>query len=871
VNQLSGDIRQFPAAVAADDSGVASRHTGTEELSRPIEKVPARDKEMALEFLTALDPGSEKFTFQLIGDAPGGSTTIFHGRLDDFWRTVEAKNSARSPTGVFVAVNETDFKGRKNDNVVRVRSLFVDADGAEQVNRCETALASSGVIPSAVVRTARGAHYYFFADGVSCQEFSEYQRRLIDCLGTDPSIKDLPRVMRLPGTLHLKDPRRPYLVRLEQTSGPRPRYSGPALVSALGCSVVVKPALQPSPPIAVTEDVTDFTTPNPHVLALLQFANDRLSDGLEADVDEIRSAARAIAPSAISSEHDWVRIARAFAREAATFPSSEGHLWSILDEISRRAPGYDAAENRKRWSRYIDEAFNSDKPTTIASLFHLARSHGWSGYIGAPPPSSPATSIAPVPSRAVSISSLPTLPDKREWLHGTDLIRGAVSLIFAPGARGKTAWLTAMALACASGRPLLGAHVFGGPLKVLYLSAEDSRNEINLRMQAAMQHHGLTAVDVPGLQIIGAENWGLPLLKSIHGAPVLDERGCAVLAAELDHIQPDVLIIDPLINVMGGVDANNNSAAAVLMGYLARDTATRRHALMIAHHASKGRDPLSAESAMGAASITNLSRIVLSIEPLAEKDAGQIGLPPWEAKSVFRMVGTKQNLSPASKDDRWHRICSVQLSNQKPPIYPHGDNVAVVEQFVPGSSGPAFPADLILAALHAINAADPPLSPSANAAARHAAPAIANAIAPLRGGKSSEVEAKAILDHLIGAGLAEVQLVKIPRPGKGTDSRKGLVLSPAGLSLLPKAPADPQSPQSPAVATAGIEEYAGGDPSCGSPATQGGCGGNAGGKAAGVEPVGHAVPAAASSVESRGRGRSIPDISLSRGEPDGIH
>jgi hypothetical protein len=73
-------------------------------------------------------------------------------------------------------------------------------------------------------------------------------------------------------------------------------------------------------------------------------------------------------------------------------------------------------------------------------------------------------------------------------------------------------------------------------------------------------------------------------------------------------------------------------------------------AIMIAHHAAKGRDPSSAESAMGAASFTNLSRIVLSIEPLAEKDAGQLGLPPWEARSVFRVGGTKQNFSPPRRE-----------------------------------------------------------------------------------------------------------------------------------------------------------------------------------------------------------------------------
>ena len=117
-----------------------------------------------------------------------------------------------------------------------------------------------------------------------------------------------------------------------------------------------------------------------------------------------------------------------------------------------------------------------------------------------------------------------------------------------------------------------------------------------------------------------------------------------------------MLIIDPLINVMGGVDANNNSVASLLTGQLAALAATRRIAVMIAHHAAKGRDPKSAESAMGAATFVNLCRIVLAIEPLDKDDAAKIGLPTWEATSVSRVVGTKQNYRPPDQDDRWFRL-----------------------------------------------------------------------------------------------------------------------------------------------------------------------------------------------------------------------
>ena len=554
-----------------------------------------------------------------------------------------------------------------------------------------------------------------------------------------------------------------------------------------------------------------------------------------------------------------MRLARALAHEAAVHKSYTGQLWDILDAASRGAPGYNKEENRDRFQRYISEALNRPNPITIATLFHMALDHGWDGRtashsatsnftgpIGDTGPSGASTGTTgasgtsngptgpnsgPTQSRAVPVANLPLVPRKREWVHGNDLMRSAVSMLYAPGARAKTTLLLTTALACASGRPLLGAHVFGGRLRVLYVSAEDSTDEIALRLRAAMQHHGLSNADVPGLHVIGQDKWGLSFLRAAAGgAPIIAQDGWDALIAELDHIEPDVLIIDPLINVLGGVDANNNSAAALLIGKFAALAARRRIAVMIAHHVAKGRDPTSAESAMGAASFVNLCRIALGIEPLAEAEAGRIGLPPWEAKSVFRVIGTKQNFSPPEANDRWFRIRSVDIQNQRPPVYPTGDRVAVVEVFQPGSSGPAFPPRLICDALVAVDSASPPLSPSKRSPDRYAAPIIAQAIAAHRGGHATEPEAKSVLDHLVRSELVRVEPIKLSRSGSRADTRKGLVLTAAGKLAIQQAGQftftnqTPQSPQTPATT---LQDDAGGDP-LGPPQRQGGCGGNAG-------------------------------------------
>jgi hypothetical protein len=475
-------------------------------------------------------------------------------------------------------------------------------------------------------------------------------------------------------------------------------------------------------------------------------------------------------------------------------------LFAVGDAEVHGCP--DARELALTWSRHgagwttesdFDTAWNSFKPggITVATLIHKAQQAGadltpWKNSVnGSPPPSSPSSEqlqqIFGVPQatprpRSISAAALPAIPPKRKWLHGTDVARGAVSLLVAPGARGKSTWLLTLALACASGRSIFDDRVFGGPLRVLYINAEDSTNEIGLRLRAAMTHHGLTDADVAGLQVAGVDTLQLTLLAADRGQPRLNEIDWKALVAEIDEVRPDMLIIDPLVSLMGGVSLNDNSAAALAMGQFVRIAAQKNLGIVIAHHAAKNREATSAEAAMGAASLVNLARICLAIEPLAEGDAGKIGVAPWEARSLFRVVGTKQNLSPPGAGERWFKLISVDMPNAEPPIYPNGDRVAAVEVFKPNPSAAAFPAPMISAALSAIASANPPLSPFGRAAGTAAAPAIAAAIAPYRGGHATDAEAKALLDYLIRTGRAATQSVSVPRQGRGPYARNGLVV-----------------------------------------------------------------------------------------------
>jgi hypothetical protein len=112
--------------------------------------------------------------------------------------------------------------------------------------------------------------------------------------------------------------------------------------------------------------------------ALKHLIPQSLGEGVEvSSIEEIRSAALAIPPAVITDEPNWMNFARALAWEAKMRPERSEALWEILDTVSRQAPKYNKDNNRAKFDRYIDEAGTGEKTNTIATLFFLAREHGW--------------------------------------------------------------------------------------------------------------------------------------------------------------------------------------------------------------------------------------------------------------------------------------------------------------------------------------------------------------------------------------------------------------------------------------------------------------------------------------------------------------
>jgi hypothetical protein len=510
------------------------------------------------------------------------------------------------------------------------------------------------------------------------------------------------------------------------------------------------------------------------------------------NMEKLKSALLHVAHAdGMQVEGDWKNAAMAVGRIAAREPERTEALYEILDSASRAAGGnYNEEENRSHFERFMREAAVQGGRDEHW-LYRRAEGLGWQGALHLVQGAVAPPSTLPGPVSASTISGM--VPPKRPWLHGNDALRGSVSLVVAPGGRGKSGLLTGMALACATGRPLMGSHVFAPPggLRVLYISGEEGRDEIARRLYAAMTRHGLSSEDVGNLFVASVDQVKINLLRSERGDAQLDAAGCATLETQVALHLPDVVMMDPLAN-FSSATLNDNHAATALMSYLTRMAVRGNLAIIIAHHTAKGRETASQEAASGAAAIVNSARISLSVETMTDAEAAKMGIPPGDARQHFALGFAKANLAPAGAR-RWFRIEGVDIRNAQPPLYPKGDSVSVVVPWTPPAVPTGYPDAQLRAALECIQTASPPLASSRQSRGRFAPPIVAAAVAA-SGTPFSDFDAEHLLKHLLGLGWIAVDDVPVAKASGGKNQRKGYVLRPNRLWPPRPVPAVDEAP-----------------------------------------------------------------------------
>jgi hypothetical protein len=121
-----------------------------------------------------------------------------------------------------VTISETEGTGRTKKNIIAPRALFLDFDAKNGQFIDEDKLKKLPA-PSAKIRSGGGYHLYWFLNiNEPLDALEPALARLLQYMGSDPSIKDMGRVLRLAGSLHQKG--EPFLVTMDYCE-PDNRYT----------------------------------------------------------------------------------------------------------------------------------------------------------------------------------------------------------------------------------------------------------------------------------------------------------------------------------------------------------------------------------------------------------------------------------------------------------------------------------------------------------------------------------------------------------------------------------------------------------------------------------------------------------------------
>lgn len=320
-----------------------------------LSEINAKDAYTMLHFLH----GDGAYTFQTLPEGgQGQSPRILHGHLDKFIVTLTELNTSGS--GVFVCVNETDLKGRKSDNIIRVRALSADFDAPDS-HRVEWLLSLS-LPPNMIIESSPGKHhaYWVFNVGeISLTEFRPLQQRIAIALGSDEKICDLSRVLRVAGFWHQKG--EPFLTRVCHIDG----YYTADQIKDFARSLKADSQIESDSQLHTSFNTLKLGDMPLHIKQAKNITTlwDRVAPLYVTNIEELNEALSFI-PS--DDREIWRNIGIALRN------SDLDNAYDIWCEWSTKSDKYDLSEQQKTWGTL--EGYNR---VTLGTIYHLAAKHGY--------------------------------------------------------------------------------------------------------------------------------------------------------------------------------------------------------------------------------------------------------------------------------------------------------------------------------------------------------------------------------------------------------------------------------------------------------------------------------------------------------------
>lgn len=267
------------------------------------------------------------------------------------------------------------------------------------------------------------------------------------------------------------------------------------------------------------------------------------------------------------------------------------------------------------------------------------------------------------------------LPDEdsipaRPWVVHELLLRGDVTALLSPGGVGKSLTILQLAVALALGDPTIFGFrnaLAGEPASSMIYNAEDSLDEMALRVHAVCRHRGVDPARVrPYLSLNSGKQRGVRLSKGRDTpAPNMDEieRFLRGVAQADRHVA--LVAFDPLSKIHDSPE-NDNTAMGAVMDILAGLGAKVRAPVLIGHHIPKMSGASHAGSAgagRGASNIIDSARIAWTLETMTPADAAMLGVGAAERRFYLRLDNARAGRTVGGDPAYWLKRQPVPMNN----------------------------------------------------------------------------------------------------------------------------------------------------------------------------------------------------------------
>ena len=370
------------------------------------------------------------------------------------------------------------------------------------------------------------------------------------------------------------------------------------------------------------------------------------------NIQKIRSALDLIPADSMSGKHTAsVIVGWALRHNDSGIPPEVG---------ASLCSNWDQEKGGKSLSTFTtcDPGYNLTNPVTVASIFALAKTHGWVGT-GPTENQNPEPWFKEALKQASASRFLNNTPPDLEWIFKGTLLARTTGMLVGPGAAGKSTFAILMLIAAATGRDILpGIFTPTKPGKALGVFGEDDETILHHRfhtMAKTLFKDDKEALDLLCKNLLMVPTTGKDVRfislasKDLEQSDFFTEVKTAV--CEIENLR--LIILDP-VSRFHGAEENDNGAGTFLVSLMERIAQKTGAAVIFLHHVGKksgmtpnGFDLVAAmhqDASRGASGLTNGVRWQCNLSGLPEKECKKlIGVKDAQPGQYLAVKVSKKN------------------------------------------------------------------------------------------------------------------------------------------------------------------------------------------------------------------------------------